>query len=170
MTDDERKLLERCHALPALRAKADNGMVVVQQISDGKVMQFPSENAAQFYLSAYALVPSLFAQIEELQKCSDPALVDSLVQDIAARRLENEKLVARVKMLEDQVVIEVNLRTKAQERTRAVIKSSRVLLEHAKRADALEAELAKTRAERDAAYQRVTDLERAVRYSLTYET
>lgn len=145
MTDDEKKLKALRDEMPPPFAAHTNGMVIAVYKGPYPQTQFPSEAAAHFYLEAHRLVPSLFARIEELEKCSDPALVDRLVQDVAARRLENEKLAARVKLLEDQVAIEVNLRTKAQVRMRNALKVLAKLAEAAKRADALEAELAKAR-------------------------
>ena len=145
MTDDEKKLKALRDEMPPPIAAHTNGMVIAVYKGPHPSTQFPSEAAARFYLEAYRLVPSLFARIEELEKCSDPALVDRLVQDVAAHRLENEKLAARVKLLEDQVAIEVNLRTKAQVRVRNGFKVLSKLAEAAKRAGALEAELTKAR-------------------------
>ena len=198
MTDEERRLLDLRNKLPALRSRVENGMVVVEQLSDGKVTQFPSEAAARFYVDACSMIPVLIARIEELEKCSDPTLVDALVRDVAARKLEITKLHERIEQLEGERATEANEHAKTRARLNAANGVVRRLNDVAKRVAPLEAELAKARAdldsvlpgirenletiskqetllqqtmetcriavsERDAAYQRVTDLERAAK-------
>ncbi len=140
-----------------------NGMVVVitnhgpSRFSE--VTQFESESAARFHVAAYHEVPALLARIEELERCSDPLLVNNLHAD--ALRLEREKivLVDRVKALEDQVAIEVNLRTKAQSRTQIAKHFAAKALEQAKDNDKLRAELGKERELRAAADKALEALE-----------
>ncbi len=124
-----------------------NGMTVaVTPTFNGKVVtQFPSESAARFFVAAYHEVPTLLARIEELKNLSDPLLVDNLHAD--ALRLEREKTVLtdRVKALEDQVAIEVNLRTKAQAKARKAVSLAAKALDQARDNEKLRAELAITR-------------------------
>ena len=176
MTDEERRLLDLRNKLPALRSRVENGMVVVEQLSDGKVTQFPSEAAARFYVDACSMIPVLIARIEELEKCSDPTLVDALVRDVAARKLEITKLHERIEQLEGERATEANEHAKTRARLNAANGVVRRLNDVAKRVAPLET-ISKQEtllqqtmetcriavSERDAAYQRVTDLERAAK-------
>lgn len=126
-----------------------NGLCMIESVGEFglRYTQCESEAAARFFVAAHREVPTLFARIEELEKCSDPLLVNNLHADVL--RLERERVVLadRVKALEDQVAIEVNLRTKAQGKARKALGFAAKALDQARDNEKLRAELAATQAE-----------------------
>lgn len=139
-----------------------NGMLVAVSSPPGAnshYAQFSSEAACRFFVEAYREVPAMFARIEELEKLSDPTLLGKLNTEVLALQREKTVLAERVKMLEDQVAVEVNLRTKAQARTQIARHFAAKALEQAKDNDKLRCELDKERELRAAADKALEALE-----------
>ena len=116
-----------------------NGVAVA--VMADRVIQFPSEESAQFFMNAYDVIPQLLDLVDELERRQDPALVDKMVSDIAALQRElaaaNEQRIA----LENLLVLEVTARTKAQLQARVGRTIAVKFIGMCKRAEALQSEL-----------------------------
>lgn len=117
------------------------------------VVQFASDEDCEFYCAMYDAFPSLIASIEKLEH-ERLLLGGGMLDRETARRetveRENTELRERIARVEQQLVSEVEIRTKAQRGARGGLVIAQKLAEALRSVDALQAELETLRGQKAA--------------------